>query len=180
MAAIFQTTISHAFSWIPNDLINNIPSLVQIMAWNQPGDKPLSEPIMVNYWHINVSLSLNELSYIGLGNGFLLHDTNSSPKPEWKPLKWLFSFLAPLSFWVKNPGNQIFHLGNLKYFQDQNLDNIWLLAIVKTCIVFANHDTWKDQSPCVRCAVVPCNLCPIYVRVPLTRMCVIWISLMLL
>ena len=28
--------------------INNIPSLVQIMAWRRPGDKPLSEPMMVN------------------------------------------------------------------------------------------------------------------------------------
>ena len=28
-------------------LINNIPALVQIMAWRRTGDKPLSEPIMV-------------------------------------------------------------------------------------------------------------------------------------
>ena len=43
--------------WIPikislkpvsNDPINNIPALVQIMAWRRPGDKPLSEPMMVN------------------------------------------------------------------------------------------------------------------------------------
>ena len=27
--------------------INNIPALVQIMAWRWPGDKPLSEQIMV-------------------------------------------------------------------------------------------------------------------------------------
>ena len=26
---------------------NNIPALVQIMAWRRPGDKPLSEPMMV-------------------------------------------------------------------------------------------------------------------------------------
>ena len=26
--------------------ISNIPALVQIMAWHQPGDKPLSEPMM--------------------------------------------------------------------------------------------------------------------------------------
>ena len=26
---------------------NNIPSLVQIIAWHRPGDKPLSEPMMV-------------------------------------------------------------------------------------------------------------------------------------
>ena len=28
--------------------INNIPALVQIMAWRQSGDKPLSEPMMVS------------------------------------------------------------------------------------------------------------------------------------
>ena len=28
--------------------INNIPALFQIMAWHQPGDKPLSEPMMVS------------------------------------------------------------------------------------------------------------------------------------
>ena len=28
--------------------INNIPALAQVMAWPQPGDKPLSEPMMVS------------------------------------------------------------------------------------------------------------------------------------
>ena len=28
--------------------INNIPALVQMMAWSRPGDKPLSEPMMVS------------------------------------------------------------------------------------------------------------------------------------
>ena len=28
--------------------INNIPSLVQVMAWRRPGDKPISEPMMVS------------------------------------------------------------------------------------------------------------------------------------
>ena len=28
--------------------INNIPSLVQVMAWRRPGDKPLFEPMMVS------------------------------------------------------------------------------------------------------------------------------------
>ena len=31
---------------VPKVRINNIPALVQIMAWRQPGDKPLSEPMM--------------------------------------------------------------------------------------------------------------------------------------
>ena len=33
---------------VPEIRINNIPALVQIMAWRRPGDKPLSEPIMVS------------------------------------------------------------------------------------------------------------------------------------
>ena len=32
---------------VPKGPINNIPALVQIMAWCHPGDKPLSEPMMV-------------------------------------------------------------------------------------------------------------------------------------
>ena len=32
---------------VPKGPINNIPPLVQIMAWPHPGDKPLSESIMV-------------------------------------------------------------------------------------------------------------------------------------
>ena len=36
--------------------IRNIPSLVQILAWRRPGDKPLSEPMMIIYLtHICVS-----------------------------------------------------------------------------------------------------------------------------
>ena len=60
MAAISQTTLSIAFSWmkilefrlnfqfVPKGPINNIPALVQIMAWRRPGDKPLSESVMVS------------------------------------------------------------------------------------------------------------------------------------
>ena len=33
---------------VPKVRINNIPALVQIMAWRRPGDKPLSEPMMVS------------------------------------------------------------------------------------------------------------------------------------
>ena len=36
-----------SLKFVPNGLINNIPALVQIMAWGRPGDKPLSEPMMV-------------------------------------------------------------------------------------------------------------------------------------
>ena len=61
MDAISQTTCSSAFFlnenvWIPIEIslkfvpkgsINNNPALFQIMAWRRPGDKPLSEPMLV-------------------------------------------------------------------------------------------------------------------------------------
>ena len=39
--------IEISLKFVPKGPINNIPFLVQIMAWLHPGDKPLSEPMMV-------------------------------------------------------------------------------------------------------------------------------------
>ena len=39
--------IKISLKFVPQGPINNIPALVQIMAWRRPGDKPLSEPMMV-------------------------------------------------------------------------------------------------------------------------------------
>ena len=41
------TSLKISLKFVPNIWINNIPALVQIMAWRRPGDKPLSEPMMV-------------------------------------------------------------------------------------------------------------------------------------
>ena len=38
--------IEISLKFVPKGPINNIPALVQIMAWRRPGDKPLSEPMM--------------------------------------------------------------------------------------------------------------------------------------
>ena len=40
--------IKISLKFVANDPINNIPALVQIMAWHRPGDKPLSEPMIVS------------------------------------------------------------------------------------------------------------------------------------
>ena len=40
--------IKVSLKFVSNGLMNNIPALVQIMAWRRPGDKPLSKPMMVN------------------------------------------------------------------------------------------------------------------------------------
>ena len=38
--------IKISLTFVPQGPINNIPALVQIMAWHRPGDKPLSEAMM--------------------------------------------------------------------------------------------------------------------------------------
>ena len=37
-----------SLKFVPKVRISHIPALVQIMAWRRPGDKPFSEPVMVN------------------------------------------------------------------------------------------------------------------------------------
>ena len=41
-------TIKISLKFVPKAPINNVSSLVQIMTWRHPGDKPLSEPMMVS------------------------------------------------------------------------------------------------------------------------------------
>ena len=76
MDVFSQTTFSNAFSlmkmlkfrlnfhWslVPKVRINNIPALVQIMAWRRPGDKPLSEQMMVSLLtHMRHSASMSQM-----------------------------------------------------------------------------------------------------------------------
>ena len=41
-------SIRISLKFVPKGPINNISALVQIMAWRRPGDKPLSEPMIVS------------------------------------------------------------------------------------------------------------------------------------
>ena len=120
MATNFLTTISDAFSWmkksikvslkfVSNGLINNIPALHQIMAWRQPGAKPLSEQmIIIALMHFNASLGLSVpttdflittrskvekddfyigyKNYLYIQNGF--HKLNNK---DWQSLKYISS-----------------------------------------------------------------------------------------
>ena len=52
--------IKISVNFVPKCPINNSPALVQIMGWRRPGDKPLSEPMMVTllmYKHHSASMS---------------------------------------------------------------------------------------------------------------------------
>ena len=43
-----RISIKISLKFVPWGIINNIPALVQIMAWRRPGDKPLFEQMMVS------------------------------------------------------------------------------------------------------------------------------------
>ena len=43
-----RISIKISLKFVPKGPINNIPTLVQIMAWRRSGDKPLSESMMVS------------------------------------------------------------------------------------------------------------------------------------
>ena len=51
-----RISTKNSLKFVPKVLINNIPALVLIMAWRRPGDKPLSEPMLVrSLMHICVT-----------------------------------------------------------------------------------------------------------------------------
>ena len=82
MDAISQTTSSSALKFVPKGPINNIPALVQIMAWRLPGDKPLSEPMMVSLLtHICVTRS----QWVKTGDNVFAFSfiSRHSLKPSW-------------------------------------------------------------------------------------------------
>ena len=45
----FCILIKISLRFVPKDPINNIPALVQIMAWRRSGDKPLTESVMTYF-----------------------------------------------------------------------------------------------------------------------------------
>ena len=73
---VLQNTFSNAFSWmklhgfrsgchwslVPMDRINNIPALVQKMAWRWPATSYYLNQWWLIYWRIHASLALIELT----------------------------------------------------------------------------------------------------------------------
>ena len=74
-----------SLKFVPNVRINNIPALVQIMAWRWQGDKPLSEHMMVNLpthvcvtrpqWINSISCNKTGLSFNSLSNKQTMRST---------------------------------------------------------------------------------------------------------
>ena len=52
-----EISIKISLKFVPNGQTNNIPALVQIMAWRRPGDKPFSELMMALFTDAYIRLS---------------------------------------------------------------------------------------------------------------------------
>ena len=74
-----------SLKFVPKGQINNIPALVQIMAWCRSGDKPLSETMMVS---LLTHIYATRPQWINICRN----------KEAWKCqcLKWLYCFVSYL------------------------------------------------------------------------------------
>ena len=66
-----RISIKISLKFVPKGPINNIPSLVQIMAWRRPGDKPLSEPMMVN---LLTHICVTRPQWVNQGTPYRMHE----------------------------------------------------------------------------------------------------------
>ena len=91
--------IKISLKFVPYGPINNIPSLVQIMAWRRQGDKPLSEAMMVNLpTHICVTRPqwVKTCPWTGISRFALGYWIFSASKASMK-IKWIYIFVALVS-----------------------------------------------------------------------------------
>ena len=123
--------IKISLKFVPKGPNNNIPALIQTMAWRRPGDKPLSGPMMVRL----PSLGLDEFIILCI-----------SPV-EYKLLKLWYVTIASLSLshcvWVGQLLQRYLENGfgsikivfavSVDYYNSHALNNaiIYLLPIVK-------------------------------------------------
>ena len=87
--------IKISLNFLPKGRINNIPVLVQIMAWRRPGDKPLSGPMMVR---LPTHICVTRPQWVNYILGWHFNQTRNSPQNisiEW----WCKSMRRRLLNW---------------------------------------------------------------------------------
>ena len=73
--------IKISLNFVPKGPIDNNPALVQIMAWHQIGDKPLSEPMLTQFTDTYVALRGDDLTQtikISIPERLIYHGTKIS------------------------------------------------------------------------------------------------------
>ena len=81
--------INTSLKFVPKVRINNIPILVQIIAWRRPGDKPLSGPAMVS---LLTHICVTRPQWINNGNSTTVMKALAIIRlnwAKWTHLRWL-------------------------------------------------------------------------------------------
>ena len=117
-------TIKFSLKFVRKGPINNIPALVQIMAWRRPGDKPLSEPTLVSL-----------LMYICV------------TRPQWVKEHFDTRYLV---FYNPSPPRMFLSLDLLSEYRIQHGAN-WPLHVISSCstwIFCRGVSGFATDSPC--------------------------------
>ena len=94
-------SIKISLKFVPKGSFNNIPALLQIMAWHQPGNKPLYNQWWFDFWRIYVSLDLNELTHWGWDKMDTILQTKLSKAFLWMKFVILWFKFQSLSLQVQ-------------------------------------------------------------------------------
>ena len=104
--------------FFPKGPINNIPVLVQIRAWRQPGKKPLSEPMVHLLRHISITLPQWVKRYkCGIISGWEHFDNTQIPQKIIKVHGTDLKSNALKYLYTNKPKELMWHMGKT-YFDD--------------------------------------------------------------
>ena len=84
-----------SLKFVPKVPINNIPALVLIMAWRRPGDKPLSEPMIVS-WPTHICVTRQQWVKAMAADATALSVTGQQQQCYWLCAVWIF---LPVCYW---------------------------------------------------------------------------------
>ena len=86
-------SIEISLKFVPGGQINNIPALVQIMAWRRPGNKPLSEAMMVSLL-THICVTRQHWVNFDLGHGQIVPLNQTAVEV----MEWM-DYVIPLFYW---------------------------------------------------------------------------------
>ena len=134
---IFKYIFENENEWIsprislkfdPKFRINNIPALVHIMAWRRPGDKPLSEQMMVS---LLTHICVTRPQWVNIGKPFQMKDLTVEEMEMCNAMVEVFKLSVGFIIWFWSFGEvrsvlwlgkgRTFSISNKMYPQTSNI-----------------------------------------------------------
>ena len=163
------------WSFVPKGLIDNIPGLVQIMAWRRTGDKPLSEPVItwllthiciIRPQRVNRTSFVANLRWFSFGQFWFQMHVTAIVMPLtslWRHVMETLSTLLTLFLWgnLPDPGGS---------------PHKWASTVELWCLLYVNSS--PPSAACMRqwtgSALVQIMACRLFGAKPLPEPILIW------